>query len=195
MKLEPITAVILAGGRARRMGEVDKGLEMLRGRSLVEWVLERIEPQVDDVFINANRNLDRYLEYGYPVISDRIPDYAGPLAELHAALTEVAAGLVLTVPCDAPFVPADLVQRLRQALQEHDAQIAVASTAERVHPVFSLCRSDVLTALAEYLNEGGRKVEAWHATLRCASVVFTDEDAFRNLNTLEELEAVARTLT
>jgi len=100
-----ITATILAGGRGKRMGETDKGLQPLRDRSLVEWVLECIDPQVDELLIIANRNLERYLEFGYPVLSDRIADFAGPLAGLHAGLSQARSELVLAVPCDTPLLP------------------------------------------------------------------------------------------
>src|SRR6476659_4895176 len=128
-----VTAVILAGGRGQRMGEVDKGLQPLRGRGLVEWVLERIDPQVDELLIIANRNLERYLELGYPVVRDRIPDFAGPLAGLHT-------GLILVVPCDTPLLPDDLVSRLQEALQTADADAAVARTDQRAHAVICLCK-------------------------------------------------------
>ena len=111
-----VTAVILAGGRGQRMGEADKGLQPLRGRSLVRWVLECIDPQVDELLIIANRNLDRYLELGYPVLRDRIPDFAGPLAGLHAGLAAARTDLVIAVPCDTPLLPGELVSRLVTAL-------------------------------------------------------------------------------
>jgi len=127
-----VTGVVLAGGRGQRMGEADKGLQPLRGRSLVEWVLERVDPQVDDLLIIANRNLERYLELGYPVLRDRIPDFAGPLAGLQAGLTQTRSELVLLVPCDTPLLPADLVSRLAAALRQADAEVANALHRERV---------------------------------------------------------------
>jgi molybdopterin-guanine dinucleotide biosynthesis protein A len=123
---QDITGVILAGGEGRRLGGVDKGLQELRGRPMVQWVLERLAPQVDTVLISANRNLQRYAAFGCPVLPDRIPDFAGPLAGLHAALTQAATPLVATVPCDSPFLPADLVARLHAALMADQAELAVA---------------------------------------------------------------------
>ena len=107
-----VTGVVLAGGQGRRMGGVDKGLKILRGKPMVEWVIERIAPQVHEVLINANQNLERYAAFGHRVIPDEIAGYAGPLAGLHRGLTEAANELVATVPCDSPFLPRDLVARL-----------------------------------------------------------------------------------
>ncbi len=180
----------MAGGQGRRMGGVDKGLRELRGKPMIEWVLERFAPQVDAVLINANQNLGVYARYGYPVITDEIGGFAGPLAGLHCALRAGRHPLVATVPCDSPFLPADLVARLDMALQEKQAQLAVAKTGPQPHPVFCLCRRDVLPHLTQFLTGGGRKIDAWYATLRVVEVAFDDEaDAFSNINTPEELSA------
>jgi len=186
-----VTAVILAGGRGERMGGVDKGLQALRGRSLVEWVLEVIEPQVDELVITANRNLVRYLEFGYPVLQDRIRDFAGPLAGLHAGLTEARSQLTIAVPCDIPLLPADLVSRLLTALQRADAEAAVARTGQRPHSAICLCKTSLVHRLAEFIQNGGRKVADWHATLNLVYVDFDEQPGqFRNINTLEELRDV-----
>jgi molybdenum cofactor guanylyltransferase len=183
-----VTGVVLAGGRGQRMGEADKGLQPLRGRSLVEWVLERVDPQVDDLLIVANRNLERYLELGYPVLPDRIPGFAGPLAGLHAALTQARSELVLAVPCDTPLLPPDLVSRLTAALRQADAEVAVARTRERVHAVICLCKVSVTERLAAFMDRGGRKVGEWQATLKVVYVDFDEqEEAFRNVNTVDDL--------
>ncbi|MDO9188930.1 MAG: molybdenum cofactor guanylyltransferase, partial [Sulfurimicrobium sp.] len=100
-----VTAIVLAGGRGQRMGEADKGLVLLHGKPLVSWVLERIAPQVDEVLISANRNLERYRELGYAVLPDEMPDFPGPLAGLHRAMAEASHPLWLSVPCDTPFLP------------------------------------------------------------------------------------------
>ena len=186
-----ISAVVLAGGQGRRMGGVDKGLVELRGRPMVEWVLERLRPQVTDLAINANQNLERYQAFGVPVFSDAIPDFAGPLAGLHAGLGQARQPLVVTAPCDSPFLPTDLVSRLADALEAADADLAVAQTFDQPHPVFCLCRREVLPHLEAFLAEGGRKIDRWYATLKVVSVRFDDqEDAFRNINTREELGAL-----
>ncbi len=183
-----ITAVILAGGRGKRMGETDKGLQPLRDRSLVEWVLECIDPQVDELLIIANRNLERYLEFGYPVLSDRIADFAGPLAGLHAGLSQARSELVLAVPCDTPLLPDDLVARLMQALQQANADAAVARTAERPHSVICLCKVSLGEQLAAFMEKGGRKVGDWQATLNVVFVDFDEQaERFRNVNTLDDL--------
>ncbi len=183
-----ITGVILAGGLGRRMGGIDKGLQELRGRPLAVWVVERLAPQVDELLINANQNGERYAAFGHRVVPDQIPDFAGPLAGLHAALLAAAHPLVATAPCDSPFLPADLVSRLFSALTATGADLAVARTFDQPHPVFCLCRRDVLPHLTEYLAGGGRKIDRWYATLKVVEVAFDDEaDAFENINTREEL--------
>jgi len=188
-----VTGVILAGGQGRRMGGVDKGLKVLHGKPMVAWVLERFAPQVDEVLINANQNLERYAALGHRVIPDEIAGYAGPLAGLHRGLTEAAHALVATVPCDSPFLPRDLVPRLRAALERNEAEIAVAKTGEQPHPVFCLCRKRVLPGLTDFLAAGGRKIDAWYAKLKVVEVAFDDQpDAFSNINTEEELLALER---
>lgn len=187
-----VTGVILAGGLGRRMGNIDKGLQLLDGRPLVGWVLERLAPQVGEVLINANRNLHAYGALGHRVIADRIGEFAGPLAGLHVALAQAANEWVVSVPCDTPFLPQDLVARLSMPLQDEQVDLSVARSAERVHPVICLARKRLLPHLAQFLETGGRKVDAWHKSLRAVEVLFADESAFRNVNTPDELHA-ART--
>jgi molybdopterin-guanine dinucleotide biosynthesis protein A len=183
-----ITGVILAGGRGRRMGDVDKGLLELHGRPLVAWVAERLAPQVDELLISANRNGERYAALGLRVVGDRIPGFAGPLAGLHAALEVAAHPLVVTVPCDSPFLPADLVLRLCSGLTATGAGVAVAWSGGRAHPVFCLCRRELQPHLAAYLASGERRVSGWHATLKVAEIAFDDEaERFANINTRDEL--------
>jgi len=190
---EAITGLILAGSQGRRMGGIDKGLQPFRGRPMVEWVVERLAPQVGALLINCNQNLDAYARLGHAVVPDRIGGFAGPLAGLHAGLGEARTPLVATAPCDSPFLPPDLVSRLRAALEAQQAQLAVARTGTQPHPVFSLCRRDLLDHLSQYLAGGGRKIDAWYAALRVAEVAFDDEaEAFANINTREELESLAR---
>lgn len=188
LNTEPIIGVILAGGRGRRMGGVDKGLQDLYGRPMVQWVIDRLAPQVTHLLINANRNLERYAEFGYPVFPDKMPDYSGPLAGIQMALTHATTPLVATVPCDSPWLPADLVARLFNALQKSAADLAVARTPTRIQPVFCLARRTLLPQLTDYLAAGGRKVEDWHAMLKVCPVAFDEADeAFSNLNTAEDL--------
>ena len=184
-----VTGIVLAGGQGRRMGSVDKGLALLLGRPMAAHVIERFAPQVDEILINANRNMTEYMALGYAVIPDAIGGYAGPLAGLHVGLTHAAHPLVATVPCDSPFLPHDLVARLSSALSDSAADIAVARTFEQPHPVFAVVRRGVLPHLTQFLQEGGRKIDAWYATLKAIEVAFDDQaDAFRNINTADELK-------
>jgi molybdopterin-guanine dinucleotide biosynthesis protein A len=184
--MKDVTGIVLAGGLGRRMGGVDKGLKELRGRPMVGWVLERLAPQVDDIVINANQNLDRYRAFGHRVVPDEIGGFAGPLAGLHAGLKAATHALAVTAPCDSPFLPADLVSRLENALGNND--LAVAKTGTQAHPVFALVRRDVRENLEAFLAGGGRKIDAWYSALKVIEVAFDDEaHAFRNINTPEEL--------
>ena len=188
-----VTGIVLSGGKGRRMGGVDKGLVDLGGKPMVAHVLSRLAPQVGDVLVNANQNLDRYRALGYPVVSDTVGGFAGPLAGLHAGMTRATRDFVVTVPCDSPFLPEDLVARLAAALDREGAQLAVAKTFDQPHPVFALVRRDVLPNLAAFLERGGRKIDAWYAALGVVEVGFDDEaDAFRNINTAGELSAAAK---
>ena len=186
-----ITGLILAGGRGSRMGSIDKGLVPLAGKPMVAHVLERLAPQVQRMLINANQNQDTYAAFGAPVWPDAMPDFAGPLAGLQTGLMHCETPLLVTAPCDSPFLPADLVVRLGQALLAQNADLAVAVTGDgatrQPHPVFCLAKASLLPHLTSFLESGGRKVDRWYATLRVAEVHFADEAAFRNINTLDEL--------
>lgn len=183
-----VTGIILAGGMGRRMGGADKGLTALQKRPMVSHVIVRFAPQVDELLINANRNLDEYARYGYRVIPDFMAGYAGPLAGLQRGLAEARNDLVATVPCDSPYLPTDLVVRLKTAIETQNADLAVAVTLGQPQPVFCLCRRSLLPHLSNFLDNGGRKVYAWHASLAVAEVSFDDvADAFMNINTPQEL--------
>lgn len=185
---DQVTGIVLAGGQGRRMGGIDKGLVELDGRPLIAHVLERFAPQVAEVVVNANQNASRYATLGWPVVADAVGGFAGPLAGLHAGLTQARRPLACTVPCDSPFLPLDLVARLAGALDDPGVQLAVARTFDQPHPVFALVRRDVLPHLAAFLDRGGRKIDAWYASLAVVEVGFDDEaDAFRNINTPDEL--------
>jgi len=187
----PISAIILAGGRATRMGGVDKGLIQLHQKPLIQHIIDRLQPQVDEILINANRELIQYQSLGYPVFSDESPDFIGPLAGFSLGLQNAKHQLVLTAPCDSPLFPFNLAQRLTQALEVHHADIAVPKVGADVHPVFSLCRKTVLSDLTAFLSNGGRKVNAWQKSLNYIEVDFSDQpDAFLNLNTAEEIKGV-----
>jgi molybdopterin-guanine dinucleotide biosynthesis protein A len=183
-----VTGLILAGGQGRRMGGVDKGLALFRGKRLIDHVYERLAPQVGGVIINANQNHDDYRTFGVRVVSDAIGNFAGPLAGLHAGLSVSRRPYLASVPCDSPFLPADLVQRLMERLEASDAELAVAKTGRWLQPVFCLVRRGVLEHLTNFLKGGGRKVDAWYASLAMVEVTFDDQvEAFSNINTREEL--------
>ena len=170
------------------MGGVDKGLELLQGRPLVAWVLERLAPQVDELMISANQNLERYRSFGHPVLPDEVGGFAGPLAGLERGLAHARNELLVTAPCDSPFLPAELVARLHRSLEEAGAELAVARTGEQPHPVFCLCRKSLHANLRGYLAAGGRKIDAWYAKLKVAETSFDDmPEAFSNINTRDEL--------
>lgn len=186
-----VTGLVLAGGLGRRMGGEDKGLVPLAGRPMIEHVLEALRPQVGAVLVNANRNRERYARYGHPVVADTLDGFLGPLAGVLSALPHVATEFVVTVPCDAPLVARDLVQRLHAACVSQQADIAVASDGERRQPVFLLLRARVAPALAAYLAGGGRKIDAWFEQVRVAEADFSDQpDTFVNVNDPGERERV-----
>jgi molybdopterin-guanine dinucleotide biosynthesis protein A len=183
-----ITGVVRAGGQGRRMGTIDKGLVPLDGVPMVQHVLDRLRPQVHEILINANQHREEYEAFGHAVFADVIGGFAGPLAGLQVALSRAAHPLVATVPCDSPFLPLDLVERLSAALRANDADLAVARTFDQPHPVFALVRRGVLPHLTAFLEGGGHKIDAWYATLKTIEVAFDDEaEAFRNINTSDEL--------
>ena len=189
-----VTALILAGGRGSRMGNDDKGLQTLHGKPLALHVLDQLRLQVEQVMISANRNLEAYRSLGLPVWHDDIPNYAGPLAGMQIGLTHCTTPYLVCVPCDSPFVPPDLVERLMNALLANQAELAYAVTGQgesfRPHPVFCLMPAHLLPHLRAWLQGGGRKVSAWQATLKSTAVHFADGGAFRNINSHIDLQAL-----
>lgn len=174
------------------MGGVDKGLQLLEGHPLFAWSLERLSPQVDEVLINANRNLDTYARSGHRVIVDEFPGFAGPLAGMHAGLMHARHDLVAAVPCDSPFLPEDLVNRLVAPLAATRVDATMAKTGTRIHPVFCVVRKSLSPHLIAFLEQGGRKFDAWFATLNVEEVAFDDcPEAFANINTLEDLKTLS----
>ena len=190
--VEQITGLILAGGRGSRMGGVDKGLQTHLGLPLAMQALLRLQPQVGALMINANRNLAAYESMGVPVWPDALADYPGPLAGFLAGLERCETAYLVTVPCDTPNFPTDLVERLAAALVAEDAEIAMAATRKdgqlQVQPVFCLMAATLMESLVAFTQGGQRKIERWTGQHRCATVVFDDADAFFNANTLDELQ-------
>lgn len=186
MSLEPaeITAVILAGGRGRRMGGRDKGLVEINGVPLIEHALSAVAPQVGKIIINANRNSEEYRRYGFPVVSDTMADYQGPLAGFASTMAVAETPYISTIPCDSPLLPPDLVQRLALALKSEDAELAVAHDGERLQPVFALIGVELLPSLQQFLDRGDRKIDLWYAEHRMARADFSDiPEIFLNINT------------
>ncbi len=197
MRAEDITGLILAGGRGSRMGGVDKGLQMLKGHTLVQHTMSRLGPQVGSMLINANRHLAEYAALGLPVVTDTQADFSGPLAGFMAGMRACQTPWMLTVPCDSPLFPLDLAERLGQAIEAEQADLAAPVTLEdghaRVQPVFCLLRTSLHPSLAKYMAEGGRKIEHWLQQHKHALVQFhapADSKAFFNANTLAELKTL-----
>jgi len=185
-----VTGLVLAGGRATRMGGVDKGLVEVEGRTLVDRVMERLQPQVGPMLISANRNLDRYRGFGFPVLLDAeegLEPFPGPLAGMLAGLRAATTPWVATAPCDAPFLPMDLVAHLAEALA--GASAAVAYVGDQIQPVFCLLHVSVTEDLANALAHGERRTEAWLRGIGAAPALFLLAENFANLNTLQDLRA------
>jgi molybdenum cofactor guanylyltransferase len=186
-----ITAVILAGGQARRMDGQDKGLIEVSGRPMIEYVIAALEPQLDTIIINANRNHDIYARYGFPVIADNYEGYNGPLAGMASCMKTIDTEYMITSPCDSPFLPDDLVTRMFGALQDNQADISVADSGERIQPVFSLMKCSLLDSLLAYLDSGERKIDFWFKQHAMTRVNFSDKpETFINVNTPEDIKNI-----
>ena len=183
----PLTGMILAGGMARRMGGQDKGLIPYQGRPLIAHVLERLEPQVQDILINANRSHDQYAQFGHPVIADAEDGFLGPLAGILAGLRAARTELLLCVPCDSPEIGPNLAAKLTPPFAQTGTRIAVASCAGRLQPVFAVLHTDLSDALNDFLRRGGRKIDEFYGAQGFEEVSFENPDEFRNINTHEEL--------
>lgn len=182
------TGVVLAGGMARRLGGRDKGLVLLDEKPLVQYVLEAITPQVGHVKINANRNLDNYAAFNCPVISDELDNYCGPLAGMASCLSEIDTPYMVTVPCDSPFIPDDLVKRLFMKLEQDNAEISVAHNGARIQPVFVLMKTTLRQSILDFLDKGERKIDKWFDQHKLAITDFSDQpDTFININTEDDL--------
>ncbi|MFU8837717.1 MAG: molybdenum cofactor guanylyltransferase MobA [Thiohalomonadaceae bacterium] len=191
-----ITGVILAGGGGRRMGGEDKGLLTLRGKTLVQHVIDRLAPQCQNLLINCNRNQQAYADFHYPLISDSMPGGLGPLAGLLSAMAFSQTALVLSIPCDTPALPLDLVARMLNTLQESHADVCTVSDGERLHPVILLAHCRLQSSLSSYLESGSRKVHDWFYNQAHAIADFSDQpDAFTNLNTPQQLQEAERRST
>lgn len=196
---DQITGLILAGGRAQRMGGIDKGLIPFHGKPLIELAISRLQSQVNSIIINANRNITKYAAYGYPVIMDETPDFSGPLAGFSAGLKVCNTSYLLTSPCDSPLLPIDLASQLASEMESGDYQLVYASSEEPdgkvwAQPVFCLMRSNLQESLEAFLQKGDLKIDRWFKELRSSTVVFSDTQAFANVNTPEELKTLEEAL-
>lgn len=186
-----ITGLILAGGKARRMHGADKGLVSFLNQPMIAHVIKRLAPQVNNIVININRSHKEYEKFGLAIITDNIADFAGPLAGLHAGLKAAQTDWVLCVPCDSPLLANDLAVRLMQVATATKSDIAVAKTGTQNHPVFCLCKTSLSNNLADYLKNGGRKVDEWQKSQAYVEVDFDDQAlAFANINTFEDLAEI-----
>lgn len=191
-----ITGLILAGGRAQRMGGIDKGLIPFHNKPLIESAIERLKPQVDSLLINANRNITKYAHYGFPVLVDETPDFSGPLAGFSIGLKHCQTPYLLTSPCDSPLLPTDLAQKMMAELESKNLDLVFASSIENgktwAQPVFCLMRSDLRDSLTTFLEKGDLKIDNWFKELQSGTVIFDNALAFANVNTPQELEALEK---
>ena len=186
-----ITAVILAGGQGRRMGGQDKGLIEFNGKTLVSILIDRLASQSIDIVINANRNQERYLSLGYPVIKDQLEDYQGPLAGFASAMSVVTTDYIVTLPCDSPLLVDDYIDRFIASHEETGASIVVAHDGDRLQPVHALIKVDLLPSLQQFLESGDRKIDRWYAQHDFRRADFSDcADMFRNINTPDDQQSL-----
>lgn len=187
-----VSGVVLAGGLARRMQQQDKGLVPFNNKPMIVYALQAIAPVVDDLFINANRNIEQYQQFNYPVIRDGRDDFAGPLAGVLAALEVCEHAILLIIPCDSPFITAAGLQTLVYERERRHADIAVAFDGERIHPVFMVIKRSLKTSLQNYLAQGERKIDRWFEQHHWVKADFSSNpDFFSNINTMEQLTKLA----
>ncbi|MBU3611338.1 molybdenum cofactor guanylyltransferase MobA [Polynucleobacter sp. MG-27-Goln-C1] len=192
-----ITGLILAGGRAQRMGGIDKGLIPFHGKPLIESAISRLKPQVSTILINANRSITKYSYYGYPVLMDETPDFSGPLAGFSVGLKHCKTSYLLTSPCDSPLLPTDLAKTMSAELEDNNLELVFASSKEAdgkvwSQPVFCLMKTSLQDSLNAFLSKGDLKIDRWFKELRSGTVVFENPQSFANVNTPEELAALEK---
>jgi len=195
MTEDTISAVVLAGGRATRMGGQDKGLIKIAGRNIVTRITRQLSTQVEEIVINANRNLEQYAELGYPVVSDKMDDYQGPLAGMAAAFSIIRHQWLLTAPCDGPYIAADYCVRMLAQAKKDCSKIAVATDGNRLQPVYALIHRDLIGSLNDFLQSDERKIDRWYQQHSFTQVAFADDEMFTNINTPQQLEEVEKKLS
>jgi len=188
-----MSGLLLAGGRARRMGGEDKGLMTLDNKPLVQWGLDRLGPQVDEILISANRNHDQYQALGVKVISDSVDGFAGPLAGFLTGLAHASQDWMVTAPCDSPLIEGNYVARMGSLITSDSIDVTVAHDGLRLQPVFMLLHRRVHDSLRRFLDCGERKIDKWLEEVSWAAVDFSDSpNMFLNANTHEDLESLQR---
>ena len=191
-KQSKVSGVVLAGGLARRMNKRDKGLVHFNNKAMITYALQAMAPVVSELFINANRNIEQYQQFNYPVISDAKDDFAGPLAGVYAALNVCHHDVLLVIPCDSPFITAEGLLTLLDERKHRQADIAVAFDGERIHPVFMAIKKSLKDSLKKYLAQGERKIDRWVEQHNWVKVDFSaNPEYFSNINTLEQLAELA----
>lgn len=187
-----VSALILSGGLGTRMGNVNKGLQTLQNRSLISHVIQQLQAQVSSIAINANQQIEAYQSFGLPILTDSFSGYIGPLAGMHAGLVHCQTPYMLCVPCDSPFLPLNLVDQLYQSFIANQADVAIACTFEneqtKTHNVICLLKTTLTEHLEHFIEQGGRKVGAWQASLKVQRVMFEQYVLFQNINSTEELQ-------
>ena len=187
-----LTALVLAGGRARRMQGQDKGLLKINGKAMIGLILRQLEAQCENILINANRNLAEYQQYGYIVVPDQHPDFQGPLAGMYSGLIHTRTDWMITVPCDGPILAADYCNRMMEATSESARKIAVAYFQDRIQPVYVLLHRSLTDSLAACLHSGERKIDRWYQQHDFSRVDFSDNaDMFENINTPDQLATIS----
>ncbi|TCP96234.1 molybdenum cofactor guanylyltransferase [Cricetibacter osteomyelitidis] len=186
-----ISAVILAGGQGKRMGGVDKGLQLLQNRQLFQHVLQRLQPQINNITINANRNQAVYAQSGLPVFSDELADFQGPLSGMLSGLKQADTDFVLFVPCDCPLLPLNLLEKLQSAVSSNKVLAAYAHDGERAHPTFCLLSTQLIPLLTDYLARGERRILFFMREVKAEKVDFSAEkDGFININSVDQLSVL-----
>jgi molybdopterin-guanine dinucleotide biosynthesis protein A len=183
-----ITGCILAGGQGVRVGRKDKGLITLNGRYLSQHCIERLSPQVGSIIISANRNIPVYESFGCIVVQDKTDNSNGPLSGFHSALEAATTTFVAFTPCDAPFFPQNLVEKLMEPFSDEKTEITMAIVRTKHQPVFAMVKSSLENSLALFLENGGRKIRSWFDTRTCVTVEFDDKGEFMNINSPSDLE-------
>ncbi len=190
-----ILGLILAGGQSRRMDGIDKGLVCFKKKPMVSWIVDTLQGQVNSIAINANRNQEKYRIYTDQIFSDQLGGFKGPLAGLHAAMTHSNESLIATVPCDSPFIPDNLICRLREPLNDSSIDLTVVQTGSRIQPVFSMARKSLKSSLEKFLVDGGRKIDIWYQNINIHKVTFPNNTKhFVNFNSLKELRSAEVTV-